>query len=59
MEFNLDIVSWLKSLDFDEYVDQFIENSIDMEVLLDLNTEDLKELGVNRLSICSYKLAIV
>ena len=49
MEFNLDIVSWLKSLDFDEYVDQFIENSIDMEVLLDLNTEDLKELGVNKI----------
>ena len=49
MEFNLDIVSWLKSLHFDEYVDQFIENSIDMEVLLDLNTEDLKELGVNKI----------
>ena len=45
----MNIELWLNNLDLSEYIDVFKEESIDMEVLLDLNTEDLKELGVNKI----------
>ena len=45
----MDVVQWLQTLGFEEYADSFVENRIDGEVLLLLNDEDLRILGVNAL----------
>lgn len=40
------VSSWLEGLGFPEYVEQFHENEIEGKHLLDLEKDDLKELGV-------------
>jgi class 3 adenylate cyclase/predicted ATPase len=44
-----DIKSWLADLGMAEYIDAFVENGVDETLLPELNNEDLKDLGVNRL----------
>ena len=39
----------MKSIGLGEYVDAFVENAIDFELLSHLNNEDLKDLGINKL----------
>ncbi len=34
----------------DEYVDAFVENAVDFELLSHLNNEDLKDLGISKLT---------
>jgi len=45
----LNIELWLNNLDLSEYIDVFKEESIDMEVLPELTSDDLKEIGVTKL----------
>jgi predicted ATPase/class 3 adenylate cyclase len=42
----VDIAAWLRSLGLGEYASAFRDNDIDAQLLLTLNAEDLKELGV-------------
>lgn len=46
---NLNIREWLKSIDLEEYVQLFISNNIDYEILLTIDGSDLKEMGINSL----------
>ena len=43
----MDIAEWLRGLGLEQYEGAFRENAIDAEVLRDLTTEDLRELGVS------------
>ena len=43
----MDIASWLHSLGLQQYETAFRDNAIDMVVLPELTTEDLKDLGVS------------
>ena len=45
----MNIETWLNNLELSEYIDIFKEESIDMEILLELTSEDLKEIGINKL----------
>ena len=45
----MDIELWLNNLDLSEYISVFKEESIDMEVLLELTSDDLKEIGISKL----------
>jgi len=45
----MDIKNWLEELGLEQYGDAFITNDIDKVVLLDLNGDDLKELGITSL----------
>jgi len=45
----LNIELWLNDLDLSEYINVFKEESIDIEVLPELTSDDLKEIGVNKL----------
>ncbi|MDW9365332.1 AAA family ATPase [Sinorhizobium meliloti] len=42
----VDIAAWLRSLGLGEYASAFRDNDIDAQLLLQLNAEDLKDLGV-------------
>ena len=42
----LEIGQWLRSFGLDRYEAAFLENDITVEVLTELTTDDLKELGV-------------
>lgn len=42
----MDIGAWLRELELERYETAFRENDIDIELLSDLNSDDLKELGV-------------
>ena len=41
-----DIADWLASIGLGEYAQRFVENAIDLSVVLDLTEQDLKDLGV-------------
>ena len=43
----MDISTWLHGLGMQQYAQAFRDNAIDAEVLLELTTDDLKDLGVN------------
>ena len=45
----MNIELWLNDLDLKEYVDTFKEESIDMEILQELTSDDLKEIGIKKL----------
>ena len=45
----MDIELWLNNLDLSEYISVFKDESIDMEVLLELTSDDLKEIGISKL----------
>lgn len=45
----MDVVSWLRSLGFEQYIGSFQDNAIDGDVLRDLTDEDLRNLGVSAL----------
>lgn len=45
---NMDVPDWLRGLGFEEYVESFIKNEVDEEILSDLTIEDLKDLGVTK-----------
>ena len=45
----MNIELWLNDLDLSEYINVFKEESIDIEVLPELTSDDLKEIGVNKL----------
>ncbi len=45
----MNIEIWLKTLDLSEYINLFKEESIDIDVLTELTSDDLKEIGVNKL----------
>jgi hypothetical protein len=47
MNFNLN--EWLGGLGLEKHVAIFQDNEIDLDTLLDLTDEDLKEIGVNAL----------
>ena len=40
---------WLRGLGFEQYAEAFAENGIDLSLLSELTSEDLKDLGVDRL----------
>jgi class 3 adenylate cyclase len=40
---------FLEGIGFGQYVDKFVENGIDVDLLPDLTNEDLKDLGIARL----------
>jgi len=44
----MDLAGWLQSLGLERYAAAFRENGIDEKVLPSLTTQDLKDLGVNR-----------
>ena len=43
----MDISTWLHGLGMQQYAQAFRDHAIDAEVLLELTTDDLKDLGVN------------
>ena len=45
----MDVTRWLKDLGLPQYIDAFIDNDINREVLLDLKDEELQEIGVKSL----------
>lgn len=45
----MDVVQWLQKIGFEKYLNSFLENNIDQDVLLELTDSDLKELGVSAL----------
>ncbi|APG93194.1 ATP-binding protein [Sinorhizobium americanum] len=45
----MDVVSWLRSLELEQYIGSFQENAIDGEVLRGLTDQDLRDLGVSAL----------
>ena len=42
----MDVAAWLRGLGLGQYEAAFRDNGVDASVLLDLTTEDLKEMGV-------------
>ena len=48
-EATMDVVQWLQKIGFEKYLNSFLENNIDQDVLLELTDSDLKELGVSAL----------
>src|SRR5215471_16279637 len=46
-EASVDIAAWLHGLGLQQYEQAFRENAIDAEVLRELTTDDLRDLGVN------------
>lgn len=42
----MEIADWLRRLGLSQYEAAFCENSIDLEILRELTSEDLKDLGV-------------
>src|SRR5215472_16845105 len=44
---NLDIADWLRGLGLEQYAQLFRDNDIDGEILVGMNAEDLKELGIS------------
>jgi serine/threonine protein kinase/tetratricopeptide (TPR) repeat protein len=53
------IKQWLDSLGLDQYLSTFVENDIDNEILLTLNTEDLREMGITSLGHRKRMLAAI
>ena len=45
----MSIEDWLKNLDLREYIDVFKEESIDLDIVSELTSDDLKEIGVKKL----------
>src|ERR1044071_3404050 len=45
----MDVERWLTDLGLAQYVDAFLNNDIDQDVLLDLKDEELQEIGVKSL----------
>jgi class 3 adenylate cyclase/predicted ATPase len=45
----MDIERWLKDLGLPQYVNAFLDNDIDHEVLLDLKDQELQEIGIKSL----------
>ena len=45
----MNIETWLNNLELSEYIDIFKDESIDMEILSELTSEDLKEIGIKKL----------
>jgi class 3 adenylate cyclase len=43
----MDVAGWLRTLGLEEYEPKFRENKIDFDVLPNLTTDDLKDLGIN------------
>lgn len=43
------VTQWLEQLDLGEYVSSFSENHIEGQTLLDLTSDDLKEIGISSL----------
>ena len=43
------VQDWLKGIGLGEYIDAFVENAVDRELLPHLTNEDLKDLGVAKL----------
>ena len=41
-----DIAQWLEGLGLGQYAQAFVDNEIDLEVLLELTEDDLRELGL-------------
>lgn len=46
----MDIHTWLKGCDLEEYADTFAKNGVDADLLPELSNEDLKDLGITRLA---------
>ena len=44
-----EISRWLHDLGMDRYIDTFVDNAVDPEILPDLTEADLRELGVSAL----------
>ena len=44
----MDIADWLRGLGLERYAPAFDENAINWDVLSELTTDDLKEIGVGR-----------
>jgi hypothetical protein len=42
----MDVAEWLRKLGLEQYAPGFLENHIGEELLADLSSDDLKELGV-------------
>ena len=45
----MSIENWLENLDLSEYIDVFKKESIDIDILSELTSDDLKEIGVVKL----------
>ncbi len=45
-----DIRTWLEELELGEFAEAFIDNGVDQSLLLELNNDDLKDLGVARVA---------
>jgi SAM domain (Sterile alpha motif) len=45
----MDVSAWLRSLGLEQYEEAFRDNAIEPDVLPNLTTEDLKELGVSKI----------
>ena len=45
----MSIEDWLKNLHLSEYIDVFKEESIELDIVLELTSDDLKEIGVKKL----------
>ena len=46
----MNIKTWLTELGLDQYADAFAKNGVDSSLLPELTNDDLKDLGVDRLS---------
>ena len=42
----MSVEDWLENLDLSEYIDAFKKESIDIDILSELTSDDLKEIGV-------------
>ena len=42
----MDVGNWLRGLGLSQYADAFEDNAVDAEILRDLTSDDLKDLGV-------------
>jgi len=47
----MDLAQWLAELGLSQYAAAFAENDVDFDILPQLTDADLKELGINSLSI--------
>jgi class 3 adenylate cyclase len=45
-----DIAQWLEDLGFVQYVEAFVENGVDFDLLSEITNDDLKDIGVARLA---------
>ncbi len=45
-----DIAQWLEDLGFVQYVEAFVENGVDFDLLPEITNDDLKDIGVARLA---------